>query len=262
MTAPRRRPEPDPSPGSEPGPEPRPDTRPHPYLSRPPVPRVLAHRGLVTADLAADGVLENTAAAMDAAVAAGARYLESDVRLSRDGVVVLAHDADLRRTLGDPRRIDALTARELSAMFADRGGLLTLADALERYPDRHLNIDIKSADVAEPAGRILGRHPDRVLIASFADPHRQRALAAARAAHPRGERPAISLGSDQLLRVLRRLLLRRTAAAARALAGFDAMQIPERRGPVPVLTPRLIELAHRAGVEVHVWTVNDPARMR
>ena len=39
------------------------------------------------------------------------------------------------------------------------------------------------------------------------------------------------------------------------------MQIPERHGALRVLSPRLIDAAHRHGVEVHVWTVNDPERM-
>ena len=51
-------------------------------------------------------------------------------------------------------------------------------------------------------------------------------------------------------------------AIARAFAGLDALQIPERQGPIRVLSPRIIAAAHRHGVEVHVWTVNDPVRMR
>jgi glycerophosphoryl diester phosphodiesterase len=38
--------------------------------------------------------------------------------------------------------------------------------------------------------------------------------------------------------------------------------VPERHRRVRILTPRLIAAAHRHGVEVHVWTVNDPAEMR
>ena len=47
----------------------------------------------------------------------------------------------------------------------------------------------------------------------------------------------------------------------RALRGIDAVQVPERRGALRIVTPRLVRAAHAAGVEVHVWTVNDPAAM-
>ena len=53
-----------------------------------------------------------------------------------------------------------------------------------------------------------------------------------------------------------------TASSRRALAGVDALQVPERQRRLRIVTPRLIAAAHRHGVEVHVWTVNDPADMR
>ena len=49
--------------------------------------------------------------------------------------------------------------------------------------------------------------------------------------------------------------------AARAFAGIDALQVPERQGGVRIVTPRLIAAAHRHEVEVHVWTVNRPEEM-
>jgi len=55
--------------------------------------------------------------------------------------------------------------------------------------------------------------------------------------------------------------LRSPSLVRRALVGIDAVQIPERRGRLRVLTPRLIDAVHSAGVEVHVWTVNDSRDM-
>ena len=69
------------------------------------MPRVLAHRGLVTAEAAAHGVTENSFAAVALAHGAGATYVESDCHLTADGVVVLLHDADLSRVAGDPRTV-------------------------------------------------------------------------------------------------------------------------------------------------------------
>lgn len=230
----------------------------HPYLAGAATPRVLAHRGLVTPELSARGVAENTLAALAAAVEAGTDYLETDCHLTSDGRIVLFHDADLARVLGDPRAVAAVPHRELAALMASRGGLLTLEEAFEAFPRARFNIDVKAAAVAEPLGRAVAPHAERVLVTSFSERLRVRAIAAAARA---GGRPATSPGRGALIRLLLAVNARSRRGAARALAAYDALQIPERQGRVPVLGPRLIDEAHRAGVEVHVWTVNDPARM-
>lgn len=232
---------------------------PHPYFAATGSPRVLAHRGLVTPSLAAQKIAENTLASFEAAASAGARYIESDCHLTSDGVAVLFHDSDLRRVVGDPRAISTVGYAQLSALMADRGGLLTLEDALERFPSTRFNLDVKAADAAEPMGSIVAPHADRVLLTSFDERSR---LAALRAAAERGGRPATSPGRSALIRVLLAVAAGSRRAQTRALAGLDALQIPEHHGAVRVLSPRLIDAAHSAGVEVHVWTVNEPERMR
>lgn len=249
---------------------------PHPYLADPARPRILAHRGFVPPDATARAgaapaaagsasFAENTHAAFLAAQHAGARYLESDGHLTRDGRVVLAHDSDLSRVAGDPRRIADVTHRELAAIMADRGGLLTLSEALEAFPEACFNLDVKAAGVAEPMGRAVAHHAHRVLLTSFSDRWRRTALRAA-ARVPGTERPATSPGRGALVRILAAVALGGGTGSrpilARAFAGLDALQVPERQGAIRVLTPRLLAAAHRHGVEVHVWTVNDPARMR
>lgn len=240
---------------------------PHPYFSGGGVPRILAHRGLVTSAQTARGIVENSRTAVATAVAAGAKYVESDCHLTSDGQVVLFHDTDLSRIADDPREVAAVTFSELSELLADRGELLTLAAALEEFPDTHFNIDVKSDAVAEPAGAIIGPHCARVLLTSFSDPRRLRALAAAQQSAAKlgargAVRPATSPGRSAIVRVLLATSVGTQRAQQRALLGLDALQIPERQGMVRVLSPRLIKAAHAAGVEVHVWTVNDPVRMR
>lgn len=230
----------------------------HPYFAGARLPRVLAHRGL-TAPGEDSAVWENTAAAFAAAHAAGAEYIETDCRVTEDGDLVLFHDETLQRLLGDPRPIAEVPTRELADLLAPHGGLLTVAEALTGFPESRFNIDVKTDAAAAPIGRIVAPHADRVLLASFSDPRRQRAIDSAVAAGA-DPRPAASGG-------------RRTIAALRALSGLrlpparvlrevDAVQIPERHGSVRVFTPALVRAAHRHGVEVHVWTVNDPHAMR
>lgn len=232
----------------------------HPWFAGAATPRVLAHRGLVTPEEAAHGIVENSFAAVAAAHSAGADYVESDCHLTADGVVVLFHDDDLSRVTGDPRPVAAVGSRELEALMSERGGLLTLAQALDAFPTVRFNLDVKAAGAAEPVGRLIAPHGARVLLTSFSDERRRAALAAAAAAG-RGIRPATSAGSATMTRVLAALALRSRRGVRRALKGVDALQVPERQGRIRVLSPRLIAAAHASGVEVHVWTVNEPGDM-
>lgn len=117
---------------------------------------VIAHRG--GAALAA----ENTAAAFAAALAAGADAVETDVRVSADGVLVCLHDADLQRLCGDPRAVADLDFETLQALVP---GLLTLQAAIAASAPLGILLDVKLTDQAllpeiigyVEAGGALGR---------------------------------------------------------------------------------------------------------
>lgn len=233
----------------------------HPWFAVASRPRVLAHRGLVTAAAAAHGMVENSFAAVAAAHAEGAVYVESDCHLTSDGAVVLFHDTDLSRVTGDPRPVSEVTERELERLMERRGGLITLAQALDAFPTLRFNLDVKAKDAATPVGRLVAPQAHRVLLTSFSDARRREALDAAEHAG-RGIRPATSAGSATMARLLAALALRSSSLAGRLLRGIDALQIPERQGRLRVLSPRLLDVAHANGVEVHVWTVNEADDMR
>lgn len=229
----------------------------HPFFDSP-APRVFAHRGLASPD---DDHAENTLAAVASALSAGATYIESDCHVTRDGAVVLFHDDTVERITGDPRPVADLTLRELSALMENRGGLLTLDAALDGFPDARWNLDVKAAAAASPVGRLVAPHAHRVLVTSFSDERRLAALAAsADAGAPVA--PATSAGSATIARVVAGVLSRSRRLSTRMLRGVDALQIPERQGRVRILSDRLLRFAHAAGVEVHVWTVNDVDRMQ
>lgn len=228
----------------------------HPWFSASAAPRVLAHRGFVPRD--ADGIVENSLAAFAAAHAAGASYVESDCHLTADGEVVLVHDADLSRVLGDPRPVSDVRAIELERIMADRGGLVTLRQVFSSFPTLRFNLDVKVPDTAVSVGRTVARHADRVLITSFSDERRRTALESAWAV---GGDPATSAGTATTVRVLAAVATRSSRLVGLALEGVHALQVPERHRGVRIVTPRLVEAVHRHGVEVHVWTVNEPADM-
>lgn len=232
----------------------------HPWFAGVATPRVLAHRGLVTPEQARHGVVENSFAAVAAAHSAGVQYVESDCHLTADGVVVLFHDDDLSRVTGDPRKIADVTSHELEQLMGERGGLVTLRQALEAFPTLRFNLDVKAAGAASAVGVTVAPYADRVLLTSFSDERRRDALSAATAAG-RGIPPATSGGRSTIARMLTALAARSDRLVARALSGVDALQVPERQRALRIVTPRFIAAAHRHGVEVHVWTVNNPDDM-
>ncbi|MFA5607351.1 MAG: glycerophosphodiester phosphodiesterase family protein [Leucobacter sp.] len=248
----------------------------HTYLLDAAHPRIIAHRGFVSDDQASRGIAENTHAAFTEAQDAGAAYLETDCHLSSDGRVVLFHDDDLGRITGDPRKIAEVHSRELTEIMSDRGGMLTLDEALEAFPDARFNVDVKADAAADDAGRSVAPHAGRVLLTSFHAESRRRALRAAACAnrfvrpqhmtHAEFTRspalPATSPDRSALTSLLLAIATRSPGRITRTLEGFDALQIPERWRGMRVLTPSLLAAAHAHGVEVHVWTVNDPDRMR
>lgn len=224
-----------------------------------PTPLAFAHRG-AAAD-APDGVAgaENSMAAFERAIRLGYRYLETDVRVSRDGVAVLFHDATVRRVTGAPGRIAELSWLELSRLrVAGREAIPRLDDLLASWPEVRLNLDLKvdtAVDALVTAVRRAGA-ADRVCVGSFSDARLARARAAL------GPRTATSLGPREAF-ALR--LAAWSGPAARSVpvpAVAACAQVPPRVRRLPVVDRRFVDAAHRRGLQVHVWTVDDPAEMR
>lgn len=221
-----------------------------PYFE-PARPRVLAHRGL------AIDAPENTPLAFAKAIAAGARYVETDVQVSADGVAVIAHDPTLERVAGLAKRIDELAAADLARVDLGAGQrIVPLEEALHGFPDTRWNIDVKHDAAVDGVVRAIQRTgaSDRVLVTSFSERRRRAAVAPL---------PGVAT-SASAPRFAAALLSGRIAFGVglrRALAGIDAVQVPERALGLSTTAPGMIERLHRLGVEIHVWTVNDPTRI-
>ncbi|WP_104082694.1 glycerophosphodiester phosphodiesterase family protein [Cryobacterium sp. Y11] len=225
------------------------DSTPSVFLAGP-YPRVFAHRGL------AQGAPENTLLAFVKALASGATHLETDVHVSLDGIAVISHDPDLSR-LGRDLRIDQLTMAELKRInLGDGQSFTSLSDALEAFPTALFNIDVKTDASAEPAARAIleQRATDRVLVTSFNEQRRRRVV---------NLLPNVVSSASSVLvaQAVTATSLGLTQAVRRALRGCVAVQVPERQGPIRIVTGRFIAMMHRVNVEVHVWTVNDPIDM-
>lgn len=216
-----------------------------------PAPLGLSHRGF-----SLDG-RENTLAAFRAAEALGFGYLETDVRTTRDGVLLALHDASLDRVAGAGGPVGRLSLREVRrARVGGSEPIPAFEDVLTQLPAARLNVDIKDAAGSAELARLLNKHAahDRVLVTSFSD---RRRLAALRQL----ARPAAS-SAGALFTALTLLLAPFGLAGPLARRGrYQCLQVPERQGPVRIVTPRFLNRCHRAGLQVHVWTVNDPADM-
>ncbi len=210
-------------------------------------PRVFAHRGLHTE------APENTASAFRAAIDAGVTYIETDVVGSKDGLAVIAHDTTLDRVSNQTGRVADFTAAELARIDLGGEGFQTLAEALDHFPTARFNIDVKDEAAIEGVVRAVTDADalDRVLVTSFSAARRRATVA-------RLPSVASSPSAREFLVI---------AAAARLgitppLPLVHALQIPERANGLTFVTEQLVERYHRAGLEVHVWTVNDEATMR
>jgi glycerophosphoryl diester phosphodiesterase len=212
-------------------------------------PRILAHRGLCLE------APENTLLAFVAALSSGATHLETDVHASSDGVAVLSHDATLP---GGGTPLNRLTMAELARIDLGRGQTYcSLDQALAAFPAALFNIDVKSGDAVLPAARAIrtANAGARVLLTSFSEIRRRRVVAAT----PGTLSSASAHGVAMLVTAV---TLRQGWLLPRLLRGLGAIQVPERAGALRIVTPRLIDRMHALGVEVHVWTVNDPVHMR
>jgi glycerophosphoryl diester phosphodiesterase len=236
----------------------------HPFF-RSSRPLVFAHRG--GSALAP----ENTLAAFDNGLAAGADGLELDVHLSRDGIVVVHHDRTLDRTTDLRGPIARCSAEDLSRAnagyrfrsgdtgtfpFRDRAlGVPTLIDVLYRYRDVPIIVEVK-VDTAAMAGAVVGviraaGALDRVCLGSFG----RTVLRAVRSLEP-------AVATSAAREEVRWALYRSWCRWPVARPSYDGYQVPEWAGRTHVVSPRFIADAHRHGLAVQVWTVDDEVTAR
>jgi glycerophosphoryl diester phosphodiesterase len=223
----------------------------------------IAHRG--GAKLAP----ENTWPAFARAAALGVDAIECDVHLSRDGEVVVIHDATLDRTTDATGLVAERTAAELARVdagyrfgeqdgFPYRGqgiGIPRLDDLLHRLPEMPIVIEIKG-DRRELGLRVIevireARAQTRVIVGGFSGV----VLDAVRQAAPE---LMTSASRDEVRWALRRSYFWLPPARP----AYQVLQVPLRSQETVVVTRRFVRAARRGGVPVQVWIVDDPGQMR
>ena len=211
---------------------------------------------------------ENTMASFAAAVELGYLHLETDTQLTRDGVLLAFHDQTLDRvtdlsgpvaghTLAEIRRADA------AHRFSPDGGrshpfrgtgvtVPTLEEVLLAFPATRFNIDAKQPEVVAPLAALIDRlgAQDRTCIGSFSDGRLRRFRRLS------GGRVCTSMGRRSIITA------RLTSMAGRMpTLGADCVQVPTAQWGVRVVDRAFVRAAHRGGLQVHVWTIDDRAEM-
>ena len=226
----------------------------HPYLAGAPL--LVAHRG--GAELAPENTIEAFRMAVDVW---WADMLEMDVRLTRDGQVVVIHDPTVDRTTDGTGNVSDLSLEEIRSLdagyrFTDPGGaasyrgrgvvIPTLDEVLTAFPAMRINIEAKESAVAGPLAEVVARHgaEQRVLIAAERETSRRGA---------RGY-PGPWGASARQLKVF--WALHWLPGGSPWTPRADVFQVPETHGRLRVVTPRFVRAAQRRGIPVQVWTVN------
>jgi glycerophosphoryl diester phosphodiesterase len=222
------------------------------YLDSP-RPLAFAHRGgAYHPDI--EG-LENTLVAFAHAVDLGYTYLETDVHVTSDGVLLAFHDTVLDRVTDRTGSIaDTAWTEVQQALIGGSERVPTLASLFDALPQARFNIDIKSDGAVEALAAFIEERDawDRVLVGSFSG-RRMRAVRR----RTRG-RVATSAGPLEVVAfVLGGARLARWLTRGRPVA----LQVPHRQGRVLVASSGLVRRAHAAGLQVHVWTIDDPIEM-
>jgi glycerophosphoryl diester phosphodiesterase len=227
----------------------------------------LAHRG------ASARAPENTLEAFRLAVEAGAGGLELDVHVTRDGQVVVIHDATVDRTTDGSGAVAEMELEEIQRLdagyhFSPDGGrnfpyrgrgvrIPTLTEVYASFPEARVNADIKEAQsgAEEAVLRVIrsAGAEERTLIASteHAVVRRVRRISRGRIATAASRREIAAF-----------YVLSRARLGALARPVYDALQVPVEHRGIELVTPRFLRAARFTGVRVDVWTINDAAQMR
>jgi glycerophosphoryl diester phosphodiesterase len=207
-----------------------------------------AHRG------GAHEAPENTMRAFEYAVGLGYRYLETDTYATRDGVLISFHDDKLDRVTDAKGKVEELSWTQVGGARIGGGEKIPLLeDLLTRFPQARINIDPKHDAAVAPLIALIKRlgAEDRVCVGSFSGRRIRKVQDAF------DGRVCTALGPSGVIRL-------KASSMGMPVTRFreGCAQVPAKANNVTVVTRRFVEAAERAGLQVHVWTVDDEAEMR
>ena len=198
----------------------------------------LSHRGN------SKNFIENSFEAFNSVIQMGYRYIETDLRMTLDKEVIAFHDPDLKRLFNLDLQVKNLTFNEIANLFKEKNcNLLTLKDALIKFPKIHFNIDLKVEEVIEDSIKVVAdlNAFDRVCFASFHSPRTKKVLR-------HNQKAIVSMGMKDVA-LFKFFKLKDK--------NIKIIQIPLKWKGIKILTRNLIKKANISNLLVHVWTIND-----
>lgn len=233
-------------------------------------PRIFGHRG------AAGEAPENTLVSFQRAFEQGAQFVELDVRGAEDGEAVIIHDATLKRTTNGRDRVSRCSLKELKTLDA---GYWFTKDGGRSYPYRGKEIEIPTL------GELFGALPQVraiIEIKQLRPPIVNKVIESVRQAH-KEEEVLLATESDEIMQEIRAEL---RSSGLSIVTGFSygevadfmswlargrkapysppgqAFQIPCEYAGMTLVSEQTLKASHELGVEMFVWTVNEPGEMR
>lgn len=191
--------------------------------------------------------------AFEGAVLLGFHYVETDVHVTSDGVLLAFHDDVLDRVTDRSGIIAELPWSEVQkAKVSGREPIPLLEDLLGSFPDLRVNIDPKHDAAVAPLIDVIEKTSalDRVCVASFSDSRvstMRKAL---------GPTLCTALGPNGVRRLV-------VAAYGLPTGRFTSpcAQVPVKQGSVTIVSDRFLKAAHRRDIAVHVWTIDEASEM-
>jgi glycerophosphoryl diester phosphodiesterase len=193
--------------------------------------------------------VENTLEAFSQAWSNGITYFETDIHCTKDNILVLAHDPDISRLTGQGYRINELNFEQLQNFKINKTSpWATLEDLYRKFPEAFISIDIKSDEALEPfITWAQDKDLSNLIVGSFST---QRTLAF-RSAFPHA-RTALTTREIMLVNLGLSFLLRNLPASVFAM-------VPIKFRGIKIYTSRFRKFCRSRGIEIHIWTINDPA---
>lgn len=217
-------------------------------------PFAISHRG---------GALEhpeNTLSAFKHSLELGYKVLETDLRVTRDGVLTIHHDETLQRSALRPDRIGATYWQELSTINVfGHHSILTLEQLINEIPsDVVLNLDPKDYEVIDPLSKFLETRPEilaRLCIGSFSTDRLNQI-------RTRLPEIAMSLGGREIVQLVLQSRFKALKSALKSkMSNQIAIQVPVKAYGIEIVRPQFVKFVHDLGMQVHVWVVDDPEEM-
>ena len=209
---------------------------------------------------------------LESAAALGVDALEMNVNMTKDRQIVLLHDVTIDDTANGTGLVSDMTLDEIKTLdaaytwtqdggqtfpYRDQGLTIpTLEEVFQTFPDFPMIVEIKqeSPSMAQPLCDLIRQYGmgNKVIIPSFSDI----AMREFRAVCPEVT-TAASSGEVKQFVYLSFAFLSNPAVPA-----YTAMQVPIESSGITVITPGFVRNAHRRGLQIHAWTINDPDEMK